>query len=154
MHDRLNDNSLSVTLCAKMGKNTIKIQSYYIKNITEKNPLYIFIPKESKKYEVGHWEYDISSFKIYKLTHYYIIENNLLSYIEDNTVLNNSLLVSLNLDELILVYNSDTGLITVPQDQPQEFSLREKACLYLKLPESGTKWLDDLIIKKNKQDLI
>ena len=34
VHDRLNDNSLSVTLCAKMGKNTIKIQSYYIKNIT------------------------------------------------------------------------------------------------------------------------
>lgn len=149
--DRLNVDTTNISLNAKMGKGSIKVFNSFIMRAMNGEPFYSFVPKEAVRHSQGDWEYDISSFKIYKFTKESLIELGFDSDIIK--VLNSSDMLSLMLSDDYIVYDSKEGTI-LQSETKTEFTLREKACLYLSLPESGTKWLDDLIMKKNKNVLL
>lgn len=150
--DRLEVSTTNISLCAKMGKNTIKIFNSFASRIMNVEDFYAFVPKEALRKDQGDWEYDTSSFKIYKIT-----KNNLVSLGFDRDILNSmdtKSMLTIPLNDDWVVYDSNEGSVVEASISKTEFTLREKACLYLSLPESGTKWLDELIARKNKYVLL
>lgn len=152
VQDRLNTSTTNISLCAKMGKGTIKVYNSFISRACGDEPLYAFVPKEAIRHAQGDWEYNISSFKIYKITKEFLNDQGISKEILD--ISDSRAMITIPLDAEMIVYDSNQGAVVAESLEKTEFSLREKACLYLNLPESGTKWLDDLIVKKNKNVLL
>lgn len=126
----------NVAVCTNF-KNSITIFNDRLK-ATSVEPLYCLVPNDYKRDDSDtSWLYDISKFKIYEITSSYL-ENK--GY-DVNNLLDNR--TRLPIDRNLLVYTS-SGSIPKIKDK---FTLKEKACLYLKYPNSGTEWLDDLIRK-------
>jgi len=152
VQDRLDTTSTNISLCAKMGKGMIKVFNSFATRVYNDDPLYAFVPKEAVRHSQGDWEYDMSSFKIYKITKEFLNSQGVVKEMLDTG--DTRAMVSIGLDSELVVYDSNQGSVVAESLERSEFSLKEKACLYLSLPESGTKWLDDLIIKKNKNVLL
>ena len=150
--DRLEINTTNISLCARMGKGTIKVFNSFVGRVMKGEPLYTFVPKEAVRHDQGDWQYDISSFKIYKITKEYLSSQGFDSDIMDT--LDSKAMLTINLSDDCISYDSKEGSVVEASASKTEFTLREKACLYLSLPESGTKWLDELIIKKNRNVLL
>lgn len=149
--DRLEINTTNISLCAKMGRGSIKVFISFINRALKGEPFYAFVPKDSIRHDQGDWEYDISSFKIYKFRSEDLLS---LGFTKDTIeIMDNKSMLTIPLNDNFIVYDSKEGSIVNHIDKT-EFTLREKACLYLSLPESGTKWLDELIAKKNKNILL
>jgi hypothetical protein len=150
--DRLELETSNVSLNARMGKNMIKIQNFFFKNILNGDPLYCLVPKESTRISDGVWEYDMSSFKIYKISREALEDSN---FDKDLIGVDSKTTTSIYLTNDLLVYDSDKGVKEIDNGTSErKLTTREYACLLLELPDSGTKWLDDLIIKKNKNKLL
>ena len=152
VQDRLNTNGTNISLCAKMGKGTIKVFNSFISRAYNDEPLLAFVPKEALRHSQGDWGYDISSFKIYKITKEFLNDQGLSKDTLD--ICDSKAMITIPLDSEMIIYDSNQGVVVAESLEKTEFSLREKACLYLNLPESGTKWLDELIVKKNKNILL
>lgn len=150
--DRLNVNTSNISLCAKMGKGSIKVFVSFARRTITGEDFYAFVPKEAVRHDQGDWEYDISSFKIYKITKNNLIDLGFSEHII--SVMDVKGMLTITLDDSFIVYDSNEGNVVETSTSKTEFSLREQACLYLNLPESGTKWLDELIIKKNKSKIL
>ncbi len=150
--DRLEIDTTNISLCAKMGKGVIKVFNSFVGRIMKGEPLYAFVPKEAVRHDQGDWQYDITSFKIYKITKEYLSLQGYDSFIIDT--LDSKAMLTIPLSDDCIVYDSKEGSVVEASVSKTEFTLREKACLYLSLPESGTKWLDELIIKKNRNVLL
>jgi hypothetical protein len=152
VQDRLEINTTNISLCAKMGKGTIKVFISFISRAIRGEPFYAFVPKEAVRHNQGDWEYNISSFKIYRFKAEELI---FLGFDRDVIeTLDSKSMLTIPLSDEYVVYDSKEGSVAELSASKTEFTLREKACLYLSLPESGTKWLDELIIKKNKNILL
>lgn len=152
VQDRLDTTSTNISLCAKMGKGMIKVFNSFATRVYSDDPLYAFVPKEAVRHSQGDWEYDISSFKIYKITKEFLNSQGVVKEMLETG--DTRAMVSIGLDPELVVYDSSQGAVIADPTEKTSFSLREKACLYLSLPESGTKWLDELIIKKNRNVLL
>jgi len=150
--DRLEITTTNISLCAKMGKGTIKVFNSFVSRIMKGEPLYAFVPKEAIRHGQGDWEYDITSFKIYKITKDYLSSQGYDDFIINMS--DSKAILTIPLSDDCIVYDSKEGSVVEASTSRTEFTLKEKACLYLNLPESGTKWLDELIEKKNKNVLI
>ena len=150
--DRLEIETSNVSLCAKMGKGIIKVFLSFIVKAMNGEPFYAFVPKDAIRHNQGDWEYDISSFKIYRFR----LEDLLALKFDRDIIatLDSKNMLTIPLSDEYLVYNSNEGTVMEASTSKTEFTLREKACLYLSLPKSGTKWLDDLIAEKNRNVLL
>lgn len=150
--DRLELETTNISLCAKMGKGTIKVFISFINRAIKGEPFYAFVPKEAVRHDQGDWEYDISSFKIYRFKLDDLItlgfDRDIIATMDSKSML------TIPLSDEFIIYDSKEGSVIETSTVKAEFTLREKACLYLSLPESGTKWLDELIIKKNRNVLL
>jgi|JI9StandDraft_1071089.scaffolds.fasta_scaffold24907_4 hypothetical protein len=150
--DRLELETTNISLCAKMGKGTIKVFISFINRVIKGEPFYAFVPKEALRKDQGDWEYDISSFKIYRFKLDDLIalgfDRDIIATMDSKSML------TIPLSDEFIIYDSKEGSVVETSTVKTEFTLREKACLYLSLPESGTKWLDELIIKKNRNVLL
>lgn len=124
----------NVAVCT-LYKGTVTIFNDRLR-ATSHEPVYFIVPNDYKKNEQGSgWVYDISKFQIYKLT-----RDNLTDKGYDPDFLPDDK-TKIVLDDSWLVYSSKNGL----PKEATEFTLREQACLLLKIPSSGTLWLDNLI---------
>jgi hypothetical protein len=151
--DRLEIETTNISLCARMGRGVIKVFNSFLRRAYNDEPLYAFVPKEATRHGVGDWEYDISSFKIYKISKKYLNSEGFTD--SDINITDSKAMLTIRLDDECIVYDSSAGVkVEITGDEKTEFTLKEKACLFLNLPESGTKWLDELIIKKNKNVLL
>lgn len=132
--DILDITTNNVAVCT-LYKGTITLFTDRLK-YTSNEPIYILVPNDYKKNEDGPgWLYDISRFKIYRMDKDYIksIGVDPEDLTDDRT--------KFTLDDELLIYTSKEGL----PKQATEFTLREQACLTLKVPNSGTFWIDELI---------
>lgn len=150
--DRLEITTTNISLCAKMGKGTIKVFISFINRAMKGEPFYAFVPKDAVRHTQGDWEYDMSSFKIYRFKTEDLISLGFDKHIIET--LDSKTMLTIPLSDEYIIYDSKEGSVVESSAAKTEFTLREKACLYLSLPESGTKWLDELIIKKNKNVLL
>lgn len=139
--EAINVDSKNTIACARMGKDLISVFNSSITKTLEE-PMYVLVPIKTEKQDNGKWLHNISSYKIYKITKEYLenqgIDFNFLP--ADRT--------RLNISEDVCVYNSEKsseGTIILNR----ELSLKEHVCIMLKVPESGTDWIDALIRKSN-----
>lgn len=139
--EAINVDSKNTITCARMGKDLISVFNSAITKTLEE-PMYVLVPIKTEKQDNGKWLHNISSYKIYKITKEYLenqgIDFNFLP--ADRT--------RLNISEDVCVYNSEKsseGTIILNR----ELSLKEHVCIMLKVPESGTDWIDALIRKSN-----
>ena len=134
VRDYLDIDTSNVAVCTAY-KGTVTIFNDRLR-ATAHEPVYFIVPNDYKKNESGAgWLYDMSKFKIYKLANDYLKKKGYdPEFLPDDKT-------KLPLDEDLLVYTSKSG---VPKDAT-EFTLKEQACLFLKVPLSGTPWLDNLI---------
>lgn len=128
-------------------KNSISIFNDRLANLKH-HDFYALVPSNYTKNESGKWVYDITNFKIYRITKDYI-ESLGIEFDETDY----SKVTSVKLSDKILNYCSVEGLIEVENDGLNNFlNAKEFACLMLKIPKSGNVWLDALIKEANKQD--
>jgi hypothetical protein len=134
IRDYLEIESNNVAVCTNY-KNTVTIFNDRLR-ATATEPVYFIVPNDYKKNENGPgWLYDMSRFKIYKLNNEYLKKKGFdPEFLPDEKT-------KLPLDEELLIYTSKSGTPKVAT----EFTLKEQACLYLRVPLSGTPWLDNLI---------
>lgn len=144
--DRLSMPVTNTGVVVKMGRNEIRLFLNVIHDIFKGNIFFALVPNKSLKREDSAWIHDVNNFKIYRIDLDYLHNSNI--YSEKDIFLTSSGKVSMKLLENYCVYSSKEG-VTDNKEDSKEFSLKEQACLYLGVPESGTKWLDDLI-KKSK----
>lgn len=134
IRDYLEIDSNNVAVCTAF-KGTVTLFNDRLR-ATAHEPVYFVVPNDYKRNETGvGWVYDMGKFKIYKITNEYLKSKGYdPDFLPDDKT-------KLTLDEDLLVYTSKNG---VPKDAT-EFTLKEQACLYLRVPLSGTPWLDNLI---------
>lgn len=151
--DRLDIQTSNISLNARMSKNQIKVFANLLKNVLNNQPLYCFVPKESTKIKDGVWEYDISSFKIYQITKEAL--DNINFDVERLKQCENGERLDVFLDNSLVIYDSNKGVSVIDDGTTErKLTAKEYACLILELPESGTRWLDQLIVKKNRNKLL
>lgn len=143
--DRVSLPVSNIALCARMGKNEIRLPLFTVEKALKGEHCYCLVPKTSVK-DVSGWLYDMNEFNIYQIDKQVLLNQDI--------TLNNiptvaSGMVSVRISDESLVYNSNRGE-KVSEDIKREFTLREQACLMLSIPESGTQWLDELIAKRNR----
>jgi hypothetical protein len=150
IRDRLGikSDNFSCTTAARMGIDTYKLFPSLIRECLNGIDLFLLVPNESKSQLKGEpWLHDMSSFKILKLTKDRLHD---LGIVSGNTEAEK---ITVRLDNSYAVYTSDEGVNSeVDTKTKKEFTLREQACLMLRIPESGTTWLDELIAKRNRID--
>lgn len=143
--DRISLPVSNVALCAKMGKNEVRINLFSIEKALKGEHCYALVPKSALKNDDG-WLYDMNEFNIYQIDKQFLLN-------QDVTLTNiptlPSGMVSIRIHDDALVYNSNHGERTADETK-KDFTLREQACLMLSIPESGTQWLDELIAKRNR----
>lgn len=144
--DRLKIEVYNAGVCTEY-KGTITIFNDRISSIKNNN-FYALVPKAYSKDENGKWVYDMSDFKIYCITKEYLDMNNVSLVPEDlNKV------TQVKLSEKLLVYSSVDGIKKIENLYDKPLNSRELACILLKIPKSGTNWIDSLIEEANSKDL-
>ncbi len=149
--DRTNKIATNVSINMIYGKSSVYLFSNKIKDIiVNNNPLFIIIPKDSKKSENNKWEHDLSSFQIHSIDTNTLLDQN-IDITNTEIYSNTTESIKINISNNSLIYSSENG-ITDNINLERNFNLKEKACLYLRIPESGTPWLDNLIKKSLEWD--
>ena len=143
--DRISLPISNIALCARMGKNEIRLPLFAVEKALKGEHCYCLIPKTSLK-DVSGWLYDMDEFNIYQIDKQVLLNQDITS---NNIPTVASGMVSVRISDQCLVYNSNHGEKPL-EDAKREFTLREQACLMLSIPESGTQWLDELIAKRNR----
>ena len=136
--DRLKVEPYNTGVCTEY-KGTISIFNDRISNLKNNN-FYALVPKSYTKDDSSKWLYDISDFKIYCITKEYVDMNGIAV---DPTDLNK--VTSIKLTDKLLVYSSAEGVKQIEDLYDKPLNSRELACILLKIPKSGTDWLDALI---------
>lgn len=144
INDRLNSTSITNTACcARMGNGIVSIFRNNLDFVKKGNDLYILVPETTTKTESGEWLHNIESFVIYRFDESFV---NKLSYSASDER------VRFNLDNSYMVYDTSKGEIAKKEKVNDQLSALDMACLMLRLPETNTQWINDLIIKRNKID--
>lgn len=130
----------SVGLSLKRNDGTIRVY----KNILDKKGIkehYILV---SAEYNRDKKEYDIGNMEIYKVTS--DIDLEFLESAENDQ----KYCVPINHTSVSLVYpnnNIEKKAIMDKEELSNGLTIREEVCIRLKVPESGTTWIDELIKK-------
>lgn len=137
--DRLDIDSPNCSVCIlHKPTNTIKVFGNRLLAI-ESDPLYIVVPQNHDVVN-GSYYYDMNGFFIYKIDKDHLDQLNVV--VDDP-----STKYTIKINDQSIVYTTKTGLINEDQsfDYNRKLNAREYACVLLKVPNSGTIWLDDLI---------
>lgn len=146
VRDRLNVEPYNTGICTEY-KGSISVFNDRILEITRNNDFYALVPHSYSKNDQGRWVYDISNFKIYRITKEYIEMNGITFDASDL-----SKVTPIKLSTRLLAYCSTEGVKKVEPLEDKFLNAREFACLFLKLPKSGSEWLDSLIVEANDRD--
>jgi len=143
--ESINIDSKNVLASARMGKDTISVFNSAILK-TDEEPIYALVPYKTEKQTNGKWLHNMSNYKIYKITREYLVKQsidfNFLPTDRTRLLLSEDICIY-NTEEINRKEEDDTIIIN------RELSLKENVCIMLKVPESGTEWIDALIRKSN-----
>lgn len=140
INDRLSIETKNTTLCSRFGKNELSIPNSGLMKL-KTSPLYILVPNTSKNEGNGSWVHDMVNFKIY------MIERKDVPTLDiDNMIFSERTRIEIN--ESFLVYDSSRGDVKEITSN-HSLTTRERVCIDLRIPESGTEWIDGLIRKSN-----
>lgn len=145
--DRLKVEPYNTGVCTEY-KGTISIFNDRILNLKNNN-FYALVPRSYAKDSSGKWLYDMSNFKIYCITKEYVDMNGITVDPADSNKV-----TSIKLNDKLLVYSSVEGVKEIKNLYDQPLNSRQLACILLKIPKSGTDWLDSLIREANSKDFI
>lgn len=144
--DRLKIEPINAGICTEY-KGSISIFNDRLTALKNNN-FYALVPKGYSKDSSGKWVYDISDFKIYGITKEYVILNGI-----DINNLEYGKATVIKLHDDLVIYSSSEGLKDNLHESSSKFLTGvEFACLYLRIPTSGTDWLDNLIKQANIRD--
>lgn len=136
--ERLNVEPVNVGVCT-IRNNTISIFNDRLL-ATEQNPFYALVPKDYKKDEnIGKYVYDIGYFNIYKIDKEYInfLDIDVKFLPESHTYI--------KVSDKQIVYSTGKGVVEAVSEYDRELNARETVCVMLRVPKSGTAWIDTLI---------
>jgi len=159
-----NPNFKNKILAAGIGKDKIKLYGSLIEQVKEHGDLYVLRAASWRKDPIKGYLYDVDSIEIYQLTkthantifqvileknsHYEIIINDLIPLmtkeIEESSVTNLSPKPKTNQDS---AFKSDKER---PIGKDFRITRREFASIMLRVPDSGTAWLDEMIKKSHE----
>lgn len=146
IRDRLKVEPHNAGVCTEY-KNSISIFNDRLLDL-KNNDFYALVPAGYSKNNDGKWVYDMSNFRIYRITKDYVDSSSAIIDYSDL-----SKVTSIKLSEKLLNYSSREGLKSIETDTSNSFlSSKEFACLMLRMPLSGNQWLDNLINKANERD--
>jgi hypothetical protein len=148
IRDRLNVEPFNTGICTEY-KGSITVFNDRILEIARDNDFYALVPSSHTKSNTGKWLYDISNFKIYRINKQYL---DMYGITVDPSS-DGSKLTSIKLSNKLLVYCSSEGLKNVEDLDDKFLNSREFACLILRIPRSGSNWLDSLIEEANLKNV-